>query len=91
MTLQRISSFFRRTLQNHRILSVLVVGSFVLLNSDTCSAEPGDRPNIIFILADDLGYGDVGCYGQKIIRTPNLDRMASQGMRFTQFYAGNTV
>ncbi len=49
------------------------------------------KPNIIFILADDLGYGDLGCYGQKLIRTPNLDRLAAQGMRFTQAYAGSTV
>src|SRR5437868_1028571 len=49
------------------------------------------RPNIIFILADDLGYGDLGCYGQKKIKTPNLDRMAAQGLRFTQAYAGSTV
>jgi arylsulfatase A len=48
-------------------------------------------PNIIFILADDLGYGDLGCYGQKLIQTPNLDAMAKQGMRFTQFYAGTAV
>ena len=50
-----------------------------------------DRPNIIFIMADDLGYGDLGCYGQKRIRTPHLDRMAAEGMKFTQFYAGSTV
>jgi arylsulfatase A-like enzyme len=49
------------------------------------------KPNIIFILADDLGYGELGCYGQKVLRTPNLDRMAAEGMRFTQFYAGSTV
>ena len=49
------------------------------------------RPNIIFILADDLGYGDVGCYGQKRIKTPALDRLASEGVRFTQCYAGSTV
>src|SRR6058998_129800 len=49
------------------------------------------KPNIIFILADDLGYGDLGCYGQKYIQTPNLDRMATQGMKFTSFYAGNAV
>jgi arylsulfatase A-like enzyme len=49
------------------------------------------KPNIIFILADDLGYGDLGCYGQKKIKTPNLDRMAAEGMRFTQCYAGSTV
>lgn len=49
------------------------------------------HPNVVFILADDLGYGDLGCYGQKLIATPNLDRLAAQGMRFTQFYAGATV
>lgn len=55
------------------------------------SAAESLRPNIIFILADDLGYGDLGCYGQKKIRTPNLDRMAAEGMRFTAHYAGNNV
>ncbi len=50
-----------------------------------------ERPNIIFILADDLGYGDLGCYGQQTIRTPNLDRMAAEGMIFTDAYAGSTV
>ena len=49
------------------------------------------RPNIIFVMADDLGYGDLGCYGQERIQTPNLDRMAAEGMRFTQHYAGSTV
>ncbi|MBN2449976.1 MAG: sulfatase-like hydrolase/transferase [Lentisphaeria bacterium] len=49
------------------------------------------RPNLIFILADDLGYGDIGCFGQQRIRTPALDRMAAQGMRLTQHYAGSTV
>lgn len=48
-------------------------------------------PNIIFILADDLGYGELGCFGQKLIATPNLDRMAAEGMQFTQFYAGAPV
>ena len=48
-------------------------------------------PNILFLLADDLGYGELGCYGQKVIQTPVLDKLASQGMRFTQFYAGNSV
>jgi arylsulfatase A-like enzyme len=49
------------------------------------------KPNIVFILADDLGYGDLGCYGQQQVQTPNIDRMASKGMRFTQAYAGSTV
>jgi len=50
-----------------------------------------NRPNIIFILADDLGYGDLGCYGQKTIQTPNIDKLAEEGMRFTDHYAGSTV
>lgn len=49
------------------------------------------KPNIIYILADDLGYGDLGCYGQAKIETPNLDKMASEGMLFTQHYSGSTV
>ncbi len=49
------------------------------------------RPNIIYILADDLGYGDLGCYGQENIKTPNLDKLAAEGMRFTDHYAGSTV
>lgn len=57
----------------------------------TSHATAAERPNVIFILADDLGYGDLGCYGQTKILTPNLDRMAAEGMRFTQFYAGSTV
>jgi len=48
-------------------------------------------PNIIVILADDLGYGELGCYGQQVILTPRLDQMAAEGIRFTQFYAGATV
>ncbi len=48
-------------------------------------------PNIIFILADDLGYGDLGCFGQETLKTPNIDRMASEGMKLTRHYAGSTV
>src|ERR687889_471269 len=54
-------------------------------------AAPPARPNLILILADDLGYGDLGCFGQKRIRTPNIDRLAAEGMKFTQAYAGATV
>ncbi len=49
------------------------------------------RPNIVIILADDLGWGDLGCYGHPSIRTPNLDRMAAEGMRFTDFYSAAEV
>jgi len=55
------------------------------------AAQPLSRPNIIFILSDDLAQGDLGCYGQKLIQTPNLDRMAVEGTRFTQAYSGTTV
>ena len=58
---------------------------------ESLRAKRQGGPNIIFILADDLGYGDLGCYGQKKIRTPNIDRLAAEGMRFTQCYAGSTV
>jgi uncharacterized sulfatase len=65
---------------------------FVLsIIANTSALADGNKPNIIFILADDLGYGDLGCYGQKQIKTSNLDRMAAEGMRFTQGYAGATV
>jgi len=58
------------------------------LGAQTLPARP---PNIVFILADDLGYGDLGCYGQPRIATPHIDRLAAEGMRFTQAYAGSTV
>lgn len=54
-------------------------------------ADETQSPNIIFIMADDLGYGDLGCYGQKLIETPELDQLAKEGMRFRNFYAGSTV
>jgi len=55
------------------------------------NANDSPRPNIVFIMADDLGYGDPGCYGQKLIQTPNIDRLAAEGMKFTQAYAGGPV
>jgi arylsulfatase A len=64
----------------------LFVVSLLLCAVQTHAAAK--RPNIIIILADDLGYGDLGCYGSPGIRTPNLDRMAAEGLRFTEFYAG---
>jgi arylsulfatase A-like enzyme len=57
----------------------------------TIAQDPSKHTNLIWIMADDLGYGDLGCYGQKVIETPNLDRMAREGLRFTQFYSGATV
>ena len=81
-----MSSFLRRA------AAVLLVFGVSLAAVAGAGAQNGPkRPNIIYILADDLGYGDLGCYGQQRIKTPNLDRMAREGRRFTQFYAGSTV
>ncbi len=80
---------------NKRILFGLAASCLLgLCGCAPRSGEPGKDerpPNIVFILADDLGYGDLGSYGQKKVETPRLDRMAEEGMRFTQFYAGSTV
>lgn len=58
----------------------------------TCTnGQKTSKPNIIFIFADDLGYGDIECYGQQKIETPNIDKLAQRGMKFTQFYSGSTV
>lgn len=68
---------------------------FSALGALTAGAVPvaaqQSRPNILYIMCDDMGYGDLGCYGQQLIATPNIDAMASQGMRFTQAYAGSPV
>lgn len=56
-----------------------------------CQTKSQSRPNIIFLMADDLGYGDMGCYGQKLFKTPNLDKLANEGLSFTQAYAGGPV
>ena len=70
---------------------ITVIAFSLFLASSSLLAAASRAPNIVFIIADDLGYGDLGCYGQKITRTPNLDRMAAEGMRFTQHYSGNAV
>lgn len=62
---------------------------FLVLTAASLSAA--EKPNIVFILADDLGYGEVGCYGQKKIQTPHLDQLAKEGMRFTHHYTGAAV
>lgn len=79
----------------HRIATLILIAiptalpiSSVLAGTE---AEKGSVPNIVLILADDLGYGDLGCYGQKVIQTPHIDQMAAEGMRFTNCYAGSTV
>lgn len=71
--------------------AVPVLGSSNGQPSHSPNADLASRPNIVFILADDLGYGDLGCYGQTKIKTPNLDQMAREGIKFLNFYSGSTV
>lgn len=72
-------------------LRSLMVAIGLTLGAAAARAGAKTPPNIVIILADDLGYGDLGCYGHPSIRTPNLDRMAAEGMRFTGFYSGAEV
>ena len=68
--------------------------SFIFLVICLCfsaSSEAGKSPNIIFIMADDLGIGDVGCYGQKMLKTPRIDQLAAEGMKFTNHYSGSAM
>lgn len=75
---------------NYKLFS-LVSGTLILSSLSASGQKNNTKPNILFILCDDMGYGDLGCYGQPFIRTPHLDAMASEGMRFTQAYAGSPV
>ncbi|RZO17338.1 MAG: N-acetylgalactosamine-6-sulfatase, partial [Verrucomicrobiaceae bacterium] len=88
---QKIRPMQKRTLFS--IISVIVRlgitwSIFLAFSFVTAKERP---PNIVLILADDLGYGDLGCFGQKVLKTPRLDTMAKEGMKLTQFYAGCTV
>ena len=80
----------------HRPVAVLTACAFAIIATAPAArcedaTSPERPPNIVFIMADDLGYCELGCYGQKRIRTPTIDRLAAEGMRFTQHYAGNAV
>ena len=68
-----------------------LIAALVLIHGSALAEDLPARPNIIWIMCDDLGYGDLGCFGQKTMATPRLDQLAREGMRFTDFYAGCTV
>jgi arylsulfatase A len=73
-------------------LKTIAAGAASLSMSASLRADPIEsKPNIIYIMADDLGYGDLGCYGQKLIKTPNIDQIAADGMKFTQHYSGSPL
>ncbi len=86
-TLRFTKSFTKKILQMFMVATL----SFSPLSSALAEGEQRTKPNIIYILADDAGYGDFGPYGQKEIKTPEIDRMAKEGVVFTNHYAGSTV
>lgn len=73
------------------LLALLMLAANSAFSAAQTARKQVNQPNFVFILADDLGYGDPGSYGQRQIKTPNLDRLAAEGLRFTSFYAGSTV
>lgn len=74
------------------IITISISTNLIFLGFIQAQDKPNNpKPNIIYIMADDLGYGDLGCYGQQKIQTPNIDQLAAEGLRFTQAYAGSTV
>ncbi len=72
-------------------MRVMGLGTAALTLGGLEGCSPQRPPNVVFIMADDLGYGEVGCYGQTKIKTPNIDRIAAEGIRFTQHYSGSPV
>ena len=78
----------------HKTITLTILIGFTIscsVSKKTTSKQADQKPNIIYILADDLGYGDLSCYGQTQFETPNIDKLAASGMRFTQHYSGSTV
>jgi uncharacterized sulfatase len=90
---QKMHSNRREFLGDTLLGGLAVLGAAAMSSCGTAeqSGESRQRPNIVFIMADDLGFGDLGCYGQEKIRTPNIDRLAATGLKFTNAYAGCTV
>jgi arylsulfatase A-like enzyme len=76
---------------SRRTLLTGAAAGLVTFRAAAASSETANRPNILFIMADDLGYADLSCYGRRDFETPNIDRLAAQGMRFTQAYANSAV
>lgn len=86
-----VTDITRSRLESGTEISTILAIIVCIIYLVPLSLSAQTAPNIIIIYADDLGYGDLGCYGNPTIRTPNLDRMATEGMKFTQFYVGASV
>ncbi len=80
-------------MNRRKFMNALGIGAAAFATGQliSCQTEIKKKPNIIYIMTDDLGYGDVSCYGQSKFQTPNIDKLANEGMRFTQHYSGSTV
>ena len=79
-------------MNNFKLILLLAVATTAGCRQNSNSAQAhSERPNVIYILADDLGFGDLGAYGQTKFATPNLDKLAAEGIRFTRHYSGSTV
>ena len=85
---RRMLASMERRSATHPILSAVISAAACLATAGAAAESP---PSIIFILADDLGWGDLGCYGQSHFSTPGIDRLAAEGIRFTACYSGTTV
>ncbi len=81
----------RNVMTRRRFVQTTAAGSLAALAAHRAADAQAERPNILFIMADDLGYADVSCYGQRDYTTPNIDRLAIEGLRFTQAYANSAV
>ncbi len=86
-----IRSAASRRLRSFESLGQVLVLAFVVFCVVPLVAESADKPNIVYILADDLGVGDVGCYGQKLLKTPRIDQLAAEGLQFTHHYSGSAM
>ena len=73
------------------LLTTFALGFYIPTVSGQNPAPATEKPNIVFILADDLGYGEIGCFGQELIQTPTIDRLAVEGMKLTEHYSGSPV
>jgi arylsulfatase A-like enzyme len=81
----------QRAISRRRFVQTTAAGSLALagMGRGRPAGAQSTKPNIVFILADDLGYGDVSCYGQRDYTTPNIDRLAAEGLKFTQAYSNS--
>ena len=75
----------------YKLIKLIIVQLFVLLLTGCATTEKDVRPNVVMIFIDDMGYGDLSCYGDSVVQTPNMDRLAQKGVKFTNFYVNSPI